>query len=215
MKKNIWISHLAFALVAFLTVSCGTKQYAMYSPEETNLQSLNKITDSENNKFGSPFGGDRGQNLFFTVRDKRGFSNIYRKDNPIAAAMSPKTEGKNYNAYPTFCGATNQLAYTGRQEGAYLSDIYMLDISQGAAIRRVTNTPSEMENHPCLSVDGSTIVYDKRLAGTALKDAQVWRQDLRTESSTLLCQGMMPSFSHDGRHIVLYVAQQMVRIHVW
>ena len=202
MKKNVLISYSALAMVAFLTVGCGAKRFAMYSPEETNLQSLNKITDNEDNKFGCPFGGDRGQNLFFAVRDKRGSSNIYRKDNPIAAAMSPKTEGRNFNTAPTFCAATNLLAYAGRQEGAFLSDIYMLDITQGAAIRRVTNTPSEIELHPCLSADGSSIVYEKRLAGAGIRDAQVWRQDLRTESPTLLCQGMMPSFSHDNRYIV-------------
>ena len=202
MKKNVLISYSALAMVAFLTVGCGAKRFAMYSPEETNLQSLNKITDNEDNKFDCPFGGDRGQNLFFAVRDKRGSSNIYRKDNPIAAAMSPKTEGRNFNTAPTFCAATNLLAYAGRQEGAFLSDIYMLDITQGAAIRRVTNTPSEIELHPCLSADGSSIVYEKRLAGAGIRDAQVWRQDLRTESPTLLCQGMMPSFSHDNRYIV-------------
>ena len=45
MKKNVLISYSALAMVAFLTVGCGAKRFAMYSPEETNLQSLNKITD--------------------------------------------------------------------------------------------------------------------------------------------------------------------------
>lgn len=188
--------------VTILCVSCGTKRYAMYSPEETNLQSLNKITDNEDSKFDSPFGGDNGKNLFFAVRDKRGRSNIYRKENPISAAMSPKTDGANFNTSPTFCAATKKVAYAGRQEGSYVNDLFMMDASQGSAIRRLTNTPSEAEFFPCLSTDGNSIVYEKCYAGGVLRDAQIWRQDLQTESPTLLCQGRMPSFSHDGRHIV-------------
>jgi len=201
MSKNL--QHLFFLMTAtMLFASCGSTQYATYSPEETNLQSLTKITDNEDSRYFSPYGGDNGRNLFFTVSDKRGRSNIYRKDNPIAAAMSPKTDGNNINTSPTYCQATGQLAYAGRQEGAYVNDLYMMDAAQGSAIRRLTNTPSEIESYPCLSVDGSTIVYEKCYASGALKDAQIWRQDLRTESPTLLCQGRMPSLSHDGRTIV-------------
>lgn len=201
MKKKCLIKVSVVISAAFFVVSCGTSQYATYSPEETNLQSLNKITDNEDNKYDAPFGGDNGKNLFFAVRDKRGRSNIYRKENPISAAMSPKTDGRNINSSPTFCPATNQLAYAGRQEGAFVNDIFMMDVSQGAAIRRVTNTPSEAEFYPCLSADGRTILYEKLFVGGALRDAQIWRQDLQTESPTLLCQGRMPSFSHDGRTI--------------
>jgi len=201
MKKNVFFGSFIFVIVTMLMTGCRT-HYDMFSPEETNLQSLNKITDNEENKFDSPYGADNGKNLFFAVRDKRGRSNIYRKENPISAAMSPKTDGNNYNTSPTFCPATNQLAYAGRQEGAYVNDLFMMDINQGAAIRRLTNTPSEAEFFPCLSSDGQTIVYEKCYIGGVLRDAQIWRQDLQTESPTLLCQGRMPSFSHDGRSIV-------------
>ena len=198
-KKNLlWV---AIVTTAMLFISCGTKRFAMYSPEETNLQSLNKITDNEDNKFDTPFGGDNGKNLFFAVRDKRGRSNIYRKENPVSAAMSPKTDGANMNTSPTFCVSSNQMAYAGRQEGAFVNDIFMMDASQGAAIRRLTNTPNEAEFYPCLSTDGKTIVYEKVYIGGTLKDAQIWRQDLQTESPTLLCQGRMPSFSHNGQSI--------------
>lgn len=202
MSKNNLLHLLTLIMVTMLFASCGSTQYATYSPEETNLQSLTKITDNEDSRYFSPYGGDNGRNLFFTVSDKRGRSNIYRKDNPIAAAMSPKTDGMNVNTSPTYCQATGQLAYAGRQEGAFVNDLYMMDASQGSAIRRLTNTPSEIESYPSLSVDGSTIVYEKCYASGALKDAQIWRQDLRTESPTLLCQGRMPSLSHDGRTIV-------------
>lgn len=179
---------------------CATR-LPNYSPEEVNLQSLNRITDNQDNNYDSPFGGDQGKNLFFAVRDKSRNSNIYQKDNPISNAMSPKTNGKNYNTSPTFCQATNQVAYSGRQEGAYHEDIFMLNASQSGAIRRVTNTPTEVETHPCLSADGRTIIYQKQNAFGPLKDSQIWRQDLQTESPTLLCNGIMPSFSHDGRFI--------------
>lgn len=201
MKKCNLFYFSAFALAAFAPASCGTKRFAMYSPEETNLQSLNKITDNENNKFDCPYGGDSNRDLFFAVRDKRGYSNIYRKEIPIAAAMSPKTDGRNFNTAPTYCPTTNKLAYSGRQEGAFVSDLFMLDVAHGAAIRRLTNTPSEAELNPCLSRDGRMIVYEKRLVGTTLRDAQIWKQDLNTESPTLLCQGQMPSLSHDGRYV--------------
>ncbi len=201
MKKFLVLHVTAIIMVAVLVVSCGTKKYAMYSPEETNLQSLTKITDNEDNKFGCPFGGDNGRHLFFSVFDKRGSSNIYCKENPVSAAMSPKTDGRNINMSPSFCAATNQLAYAGRQEGAFISDLFMINISQGSAIRRLTNTPSEVESFPCLSADGKFVVYEKCYAGGVLKDAQIWRQDLQTESPTLLSQGRMPSLSHDGSHI--------------
>ena len=201
MEKNSFLSLMGMGCLLLLT-SCGSKKYAMYSPEEVNLQSLTRITDNEENEFGAPFGGDNGKELYFTVRDKRGNSNIYRKENPVSNAMSPKTNGRNFNFSPTYCAAINQLAYAGRQEGAFYNDIFMMDASQGAAIRRVTNTPNEVESHPCLRADGQMIVFQRRFVGGSMKDAQIWRQDLVTESPTLLCQGLSPSISHDGRSIV-------------
>ena len=201
MKKEIIILPMMAMAMVLLTVSCGSK-YPMYSPEELNLQSLTRITDNEDNKFDAPFGGDYGKELFFAVRDKKGNSNIYRKENPISNAMSPKNNGKNSNVSPTYSVTTNKVAIAERQEGAFLNDLFMIDAAHGVAIRRVTNTPSEEESHPCLSTDGQTIVYQRRFVGGTRKDAQIWRQNLQTESPTLLCQGMMPSFSHDGSAIV-------------
>lgn len=201
MNKKVYLPFVCMG-TALLFTNCGSKKYAMYSPEEVNLQSLTRITDNEDNKFDAPYGGDNGKELFFAVRDKRGNSNIYRKENPVSSAMSPKTNGRNFNFAPTYCLATNQVAYAGRQEGAYVNDIFMMDASQGSAIRRVTNTPTEVENHPCISTDGQAIVFERKIVEGSMKDAQVWRQDLVTESPTLLCQGFAPSFSHDGRSIV-------------
>ncbi len=184
-----------------LAVSCGT-HYAMYSPEETNLQALTRITDNTDNRFDAPFGGDRGQNLFFGVRDKRNNSNIYGKDNPTAQAMSPKTNGRNQFFSPTYSETTNQIAFVGIQEGAMVNDIFMMDATQGVAIRRITNTPTEIENWPCLSRDGRSIVFERCTVGGLNRDYQIWKQDLHSESPTVLTQGRMPSYSHDGRHIV-------------
>ena len=201
MKKRPSLKPALFAMATVLMVGCAPSRFDMYSPEETNLQSLNRITDNEDSRFDCPFGGDYGKELYFAVRDNRGHSNIYRKINPVSSAMSPKTDGNNVNTAPTFCATTNQLAYCGRQEGAFVSDIFMMDVTQGAAIRRLTNTPSEVELFPCLSMDGRSIVYEKCHVGGLEKNTQIWRQDLQTESETLLCQGRMPSFSHDGKYI--------------
>ena len=195
-------SLLVMAGVALVLSGCGTKKYAMYSPEESNLQSLNRITDNEDNKFNSPFGGDDGKDLFYSVLDKKGSINIYHKSNPISNAMSPKTNGRNVNLNPTYSALIKQIAYSGRQDGAFVNDIFMMDVEQGVAIRRLTNTPNEIETHPCLSYDGKTIVYEKCYVDGRMKDIQIWRQDLQTESPTLLCQGLNPSFSHDGKNIV-------------
>lgn len=184
-----------------LAVSCGTS-YEMYSPEETNLQALTRITDNTDNRFDAPFGGDNGRGLFFGVRDRRGSSNIYGKENPTAAAMSPKTNGRNYFGAPTYCQATNQIAFVGVQEGAAVNDIFMMDATQGVAIRRLTNTPTEIEDWPCLSRDGRFIVFERCAVGAMNRDFQIWKQDLQSESPTVLTQGRMPSYSHDGRYIV-------------
>lgn len=187
--------------ISMLAVSCGTS-YEMYSPEETNLQALTRITDNTDNRFDAPFGGDNGRGLFFGVRDRRGSSNIYGKENPTAAAMSPKTNGRNYFGAPTYCQATNQIAFVGVQEGAAVNDIFMMDATQGVAIRRLTNTPTEIEDWPCLSRDGRFIVFERCAVGAMNRDFQIWKQDLQSESPTVLTQGRMPSYSHDGRYIV-------------
>lgn len=185
--------------------SCGTsnipQRFADYSPEEYNLQSLDRITDNEDNQYGHPKGGDQGRDLFFDVRDTRGYCNIYHMSNPTARAISPKTNGNNINLMPSYCAKTNMIAFSGRQEGSSVADIYMTNAADGVAIRRITNTPNDVEWFPCLSADGNTIVYERVYAQGMLKDAQIWKQDLRSEQSSLLCSGRMPSLSHDGKYI--------------
>ena len=200
-------NRLRLSLIAASTtmiISCGTTQQAFetYSPEEYNLQSLDRITDNEDYQYGHPIGGVGGRNLFFDVRDKQGFANIYGIPNPVSKATSPKTSGNNVNLMPAYCANTNKLVYSGRQGGAATTDLYMMEATQGTALRRLTNTPGEFEFFPAMSSDGNTIVYEKIHATGMLKDAYIWRINVNTEQETQICRGRMPSLSHDGKSIV-------------
>ena len=188
------------ALFAVLTIGCHSSQYVVYAPGE-NLQALTKVTDGEN-KCDYPFGGDNGKDLFFAVHDKNNMiSNIYRKENPFTASMNQKTSGKNQNLSPTFCAATDKLAFSGLLEGSIMRDIYMIDVSQGHALTQITNTPYAAENHPFISRDGRILVYD-RVANTGRAgDTEIWTKNLQTNENTMLGLGFMPSFSPDGRTI--------------
>lgn len=201
-SKNHHLNLVYTVSLTILIASCSTIQtFDTYSPEEYNLQSLDRITDNETNLYGHPMGGDSGRDLFFNVRDKQGYANIYRMANPSAKAMSPKTSGNNVNLMPSYCAKTNKLVYSGRQEGASTTDIYMMDATQGTAIRRLTNTPGEYEFFPNISADGNTVAFERIHAQGMLKDAYIWCQNLTTEQETQLCRGRMPSFSHDGKLI--------------
>ena len=193
---------LALGGAALLISSCGTSRWDIYAPGE-NMTSLTKITDGED-ICENPFGGDNGKDLFFTVCDKHGISrNIYKKDDPNSASISQKTAGKNDNRHPTFCAATNQVAFSGRQEGAFSSDIYMVNATQSNALSQVTNTPDATEYFPCLSKDGKRVVYQRFSAySNNLKDCEIWIRNLQSGENIMLSHGRMPSFSPDGRTIV-------------
>lgn len=203
MKPKNRQNSLLIAAMSILAISCGTtRTFETYSPEEYNLQSLDRITDNEDYQYGHPIGGDNGRNLFFDVKDKRGFANIYSIPNPTAKAISPKTSGNNINLMPAYCANTNKLVYSGRQEGAVTTDLFMMDASQGTALRRLTNTPGEFEFFPAMSANGNTIVFERIHATGMLKDAYIWRINVGTEQETQICRGRMPSLSHDGKTVV-------------
>jgi len=201
MKQTKLLLPLLFVMFTMLFVSCGPRDWDMYAPGE-NLSSLTKVTDLED-ICEYPHGGDNGRNLFFSVRDKRGISrNIYKRDIPTSGSVIQKTAGKNDNRHPSFCAATDKLVFSGKQEGAYSSDIYMMDASQGNALTQVTNTPDATEYFPCINRDGSAIVYQKfSTYSNNLKDCEIWIKNLRTGENTMLCLGRMPSFSPDGQEI--------------
>lgn len=177
-----------------------TDSYVVYSPGE-NLTALTKIHETEY-VCDYPYGGDKGQNLFFAVHDKAGNSNIYRKDNPTSMSMGQLTGGKNRNISPSYCAATNMVAFDGRPEGNLVSDIYMVNATQGGALQQITNTPDAHEQYPCLSRDGKKIVYEKVRKYGNEKDTEIWIKNLQTNENIQLGLGRTPSFSPDGKYIV-------------
>lgn len=201
------------AAIVMLYTGCKGKEKIVYISEPQvqysvsiageNLSALTEVTKSDETCF-SPFGGDQGRNLFFAVEDKSGnYSNIFhRPDNPISTAMSQKTGGKNHHVAPTYCAATNQLAFAGRQQGNEKRDIFLINLSQGNALTQITSTRSAEENYPCLSRDGQSLVYEKRESGLKEYQTQIWKRMLRTGEDIQLSIGCMPSFSPDGRTIV-------------
>ncbi len=209
-KKNLcYLS--GFAIVTMLSAGCSSKvvvvdqtpvveTHVVYSPGE-NLTALTKVHETEY-KCEYPFGGDGGKNLFFVVRDNADYSNIYRKDSPTSMSMSQLTGGKNNNVAPSYCAATNKVAFSGKPEGNSISDIYMVNATQGGALQQVTNTPDAHEQYPCLSKDGTKIVYEKVLRSGSIKDTEIWIKNLQTNENIQLGLGRTPSFSPDGRSIV-------------
>ena len=209
-KKNLsFLSGLA--IVAMLNVNCSSKvvvvdqtpvveTHVVYSPGE-NLTALTKVHETEY-KCDYPFGGDGGRNLFFAVHDNAGFSNIYRKDSPTSMSMSQLTGGRSHNVAPSYCSATNSVAFDGQPEGNSVSDIYLVNATQGGALTQVTNTPDAHEQYPCLSHDGKRIVYEKRRIAGNIKDTEIWIKNMQTNENIQLGLGRTPAFSPDGRSIV-------------
>ena len=198
IKKSIYLMS-AMAVSSIVLVGCGTKKYGVYSPGE-NLTSLTKINESDNVCY-SPFGGDDGRNLFFVVQDKVGFLNIYRKDVPTSMSLSQITAGNNFNTSPSYCAATNSVAFSGRLTGSSVDDIYITNATQGGALTQITNTSEYEEFTPCISRDGTKIVYTKGLRGTGIKSLEIWVKNLLTNETTQLGLGCFPSFSPDGKMI--------------
>lgn len=174
--------------------------HVVYSPGE-NLTALTKVHETEY-KCDFPFGGDGGRNLFFCVRDNAGSRNIYRKDNPTSMSIVQLTGGKSRNMAPSYCAATNVVVFDGRPEGNSVSDIYMVNATQGGALQQITNTPDAHEQYPCISRDGKRIVYEKVPLNRNEKDTELWIRNLQTNENLLLGLGRTPSFSPDGRSIV-------------
>ena len=198
----------ALVILVSLSVGCSTKRvieesittHDVYSPGE-NLTALTKVHETENS-CDFPFGGDGNRNLFFSIRDKAGNRNIFRKDNPIGMSIIQLTGGNSRNIAPSFCEKTNMLVFDGRPEGNSISDIYMVNATQGGALQQITNTPDAHEQYPCISRDGKKIVYEKVLRNRNAKDTELWLKNLQTNENIQLGLGRTPSFSPDGKRIV-------------
>lgn len=203
MKTNYCILRLSgvcLTTVALLLTSCGTKEFSITSNGE-NLSTLTKVTDGED-ECSTPFGGDDGKNLFFSVHDGPNRRNIYKKENAFSASMNQKTSGENLNMCPTYSEENKKLAFSGQFQGADFADIYMMNDAQGKAMIQVTNTPDAEEQYPCFSPDGKYIVYDKRPGRLDWSNAEIWMKNIETGENTMLGKGRMPSFSPDGKSIV-------------
>lgn len=211
MNKKNFLKFMGHSLMfSVLFVSCGGCNpdvivtpvpitHVVYSPGE-NLTALTKVHETEY-KCWTPNGGDGGRNLFFTVSDKE-YTNIYRKDNTTGMSMSQITGGRNKHTAPSYCSATNMIAFEGKPEGNTVSDIYMVNATQGGALTQVTNTPDSHERNPSLSRDGKWIVYEKQLRTANEKNTEIWLKNMQTNENIQLGLGRTPSFSPDGRSIV-------------
>lgn len=164
-----------------------------------NLSALGQITRGLEDSY-MPFGGDNGRNLFFVVSDNN-VSNIYKKDNPLSESMSLKTSGKNVNVAPSYCAKTDRIVFASKQGGAPRKDIYMVNATGGNALEQVTITPDVDENYPCLSADGTLVVYEAKSAYGTDTETEIWLKNLTTKETINLGHGRMPSFSPDGRQI--------------
>ena len=206
MKRKYFVHLKALVTLSLLCTGCATKTtvidttHEVYSPGE-NLTSLTKVHETEY-RCDYPFGGNGGKNLFFSVRDNAGFRNIYRKENPTSMSMMQLTGGKSRNIAPSYCAATNMVAFDGRPEGNSISDIYMVNALQGGALQQITNTTDAHEQYPCISSDGKRIVYEKVLQYRNEKDTEIWIKNLQNNENIQLGLGRTPSFSPDGKSIV-------------
>lgn len=213
MKKLIILT-LGLFLGGSMAVS-AKKRFVITTGDES-LHALTKITDSEEPVM-NPFGGDDGKNLFFTMKDKKGYWNIMMKATPGSAATVQKTSGTNRNFSPVYCPAIDKIAFRCQMEGAFSSDIYMIGTA-ATAFTPITESRNEYEDNPTFTKDGVWLAYDKCsytyyksttwswLFGFSsnvrlVENSDIWVKNLKTNESLLLGRGYMPCFSPDGKRI--------------
>lgn len=213
MKKTIII----LLMVAVVSAVNAKKKWEITTSGET-LTALTQVTDNKEPCF-NPFGGDYGKDLYFTVQENKKYFNIYKKENPFSSAMSPKTSGKNFNSAPCYSPTTDKIAFRCWMDGAYTSDIYMMNNTRGQALAQVTESANAFEDWPSFNEDGTLLVYN-RVQYSAYKkmtflsflfgfggstvfvqSSDIWIKNLQTGESTLLGNGYQPSFSPDGKRI--------------
>ena len=208
--KQTFMYLTAMMMASALFFSCATR-YAISAPGE-NLSALTKVTDTEEPCI-TPFGGDNGKDLFFASRENKTFYNIYKKENAFSNAMSQKTSGKNFNIYPTYNAENEKIAFSCQMEGSINPDIYVMNSNQGQALTQITETMNAYEGHPCFSMDGKFLVYDRttneyyrkaNLWGSSLlvvQNTEIWLRNLQSGENTLLGNGSQPTFSPNGTSI--------------
>ena len=213
MKKTLII----LLLTAFAVTVGAKKKFAITASGE-NLSALTQVTDAQEPCI-NPFGGDNGKDLYFSARENKKYYNIYKKENPFSSAMSQKTSGKNYNFSPAYCQAIDKIAFRCQQEGAYTSDIFLMNNTKGKALGQVTETDGAYEDNPCFNKEGTLLVYDRAqyayykkntfasflfgFGGSTVivENSEIWIKNLQTGENTLLGNGYQPTFSPDGKKI--------------
>lgn len=198
-------------------VSLSAKKKFSLTTSGENLRALTQITD---NKYAciTPFGGDFGKDLYYAVNEEGKYYNIFKKDNVNGNAFQQKTSGKNFNFSPSYCPATDKVAFRCMNEGMSQPDIYMFSSSKSKALTQVTETNQAFEGNPCISPDGESLVYDrqnytsyKKFSGlffllgienvVIIEKSEIWSKNLQSGESSLLGNGYQPQFSPDGKRI--------------
>lgn len=196
-------------LTSALVLSSCTNTYVISSAGES-LSALTKVTDAEKQCI-SPYGGDEGKDLFYSMEEKGGVFNIYRKENPFSNATTQKTSGRNDNCSPTYNAVIDRIAFSGRLEGASTSDIYMMDNNKGKTLTQITESTDAYEDNPCFSPDGKYLVFEKNrsriikalfMKAVFIQSHEIWLKNLTTGETSLLTNGAQPAFSPDGSKIV-------------
>lgn len=224
MKKTFII----LLMVAVVSAVNAKKKLEITTSGET-LTALTQVTDNKEPCF-NPFGGDYGKDLYFTVQENKKYFNIYKKENPFSSAMSPKTSGKNFNSAPCYSPTTDKIAFRCWMEGAYTSDIYMMNNTRGQALAQVTESANAFEDWPSFNEDGTLLVYN-RVQYSAYKkmtflsflfgfggstvfvqSSDIWIKNLQTGESTLLGNGYQPSFLQMANALHLSSIQMMPRV---
>lgn len=213
MKKTFII-----LLMAAVVSAVNAKKKLEITTSGETLTALTQVTDNKEPCF-NPFGGDYGKDLYFTVQENKKYFNIYKKENPFSSAMSPKTSGKNFNSAPCYSPTTDKIAFRCWMEGAYTSDIYMMNNTRGQALAQVTESANAFEDWPSFNEDGTLLVYNRvqysaykkmtflsflfGFGGSSVfvQSSDIWIKNLQTGESTLLGNGYQPSFSPDGKRI--------------
>lgn len=204
--RGLTLTIILCGYLATLT-SCRTTTFLITSGSE-NLRSLTKITEGKNPST-NPGGSVDSDILFFnTTVDYE--TSVYKKDNPVAPAQVQVTSG-NTSLYPTYCAATDRVAFSRLVNGFY--DIYMMPAFKGNALIPVTETTRDHELAPSLSPDGSLLAYQK--GGLNSMDAEIWIKNTTTGENMLLGKGATPSISPDGRRIAYAKIESNNTRNIW
>lgn len=195
-----WFVAAVCAGSALLLSSCGSvKEYGVTAGNE-NLAALTKITDNVDQKAQGLTVAPGSSTLFIALSDGKQ-CNIYKKENPLSAAMSQITSGNVWTNYPAYNVADNRLAFTYQTpltNGWSHCDIYMIDLNNVNALIPITQTSTTGEFSPSFSNDGSVVVYQSNSGA----NGEIWVKNTKTNESILIGKGMQPKISPDGKKVV-------------